>query len=1540
MKRYLSVALMLLFSALFSLAHADFYWENAVPLSKADCHFPRIVSYTDSQNNTVEGGIVIWQEAQKDGKQNGRIYLSAEVQKNGISWIKLPSFAGPFSYSGEIPDIYSAAVDNKGRLAVAVLSGTNTISVFTTDIFKENTDSSASETVFEEFSFGELTQSLVAPRIFSRSDGSFILFATQVENETFTLMHAVSSDGKKWSDFKPFEPAVGLQNVFIPELVKLPDGDLVIFQLSYSSGLRLSYQLYASKYSQSERRWQPAHIVTDRASYDGNFTSWHNQRANLLFVPPEKSGGNGKLYLAWERMYYSSENSGIYFGELDTNGFLINGSEQLSSGGGSASHPELFMHDGKLSVLWFDNRRGVSNVYMAQKDGILWNETAMTNGRYNASFALPYVASNGDLNVFWQQADSKKHSVIQRLSPDRTVQKPSVKAVSYKEGKRSSAEKVTVKVYLPDDSSGIAGFSYSWSQNPAEEPPEVFMNLPEQTSVKTVADNDGLWYFKARVLDYAGNWSSSTYITYERDRTPPAPPLITPPLKDEYGFLSSNTFSAGWEAPEDDDVAGYTYSFEYMDVLPDVMPSETEYTGKAPALPPARLMTTKLDVSFRNADDGIYAFSVAAIDSVGNIGKPAVSYFYLNKYIPYTWITSVNAKANDFGDVSVSILGRGYTKNGTVNEIYISKDGKAPYDRVLTLANKDYTVNSDRRISGITLSDLEEGSYRIGLLHPDRGLYWSGRILTISEFGTVKLGDYTHTFKSPFEPLKNAKYAVSLGIIAVLLTFMLLITSFFVSMRGIISAAKDSVAIRHEVQALIEGDTMPMEKKMLAENIKHKGVSLKYKLVFFTSTLVLVVVLLVSIPLGFYMIRNQEKTLAGGLNDRVEVLMESLASGVKTYMPSQNVLELSFLPDQISAVKEAVYSTIIGLSSDGNSTSIDYLWATNDESIADKIDTKSINFGKSRITEETVAAIAEKCSVLNEKASEKVSEIAAGITRLNAEGIALASKSDAASQERLAEIQTITRQLSEKLTAELTALSYEGAGSYPEYSNTTLSRDNTTYLFYKPVLYRQGAEQNFVRGIVLLEISTAEPLQSLGYAEKNVIFIAVAVALVAILLGLLGSLILSSYILRPIKKLASHVAMIRDTEDKEELEGKDIIVKSHDEIGLLGETVNDMTHGLIKAAAAAKDLTVGKEVQKMFIPLEVDSHGRKLTTGKIDDDRTEFFGYYEGAKGVSGDYFDYLKLDDKNYAMIKCDVSGKGVPAALIMVEVATLFLHYFKDWSYKKNGYNLTPVVSQINDLIEARGFKGRFAAFTLCIYNSETGDLYFCNAGDNLIHIYDSETGKKNTITLPESAAAGVFPTFMVDMKGGFKVSKLHLKPGDVLFLYTDGIEEAKRLFRDENLNLITCQEPGLAPESPHGYHTVGQDGEEMAPERVNAIIEAVFHRKTFKLEKFHNPIPNEELVFDFSTCNGTAEEVIMALVSVEKIFRMYKNPAATDFDIVQVDAKIDAFLNEHFLQYNEYCSHRKPHPQYEEYKYYTRICEDVQYDDLTLIAIRRKK
>ena len=88
-----------------------------------------------------------------------------------------------------------------------------------------------------------------------------------------------------------------------------------------------------------------------------------------------------------------------------------------------------------------------------------------------------------------------------------------------------------------------------------------------------------------------------------------------------------------------------------------------------------------------------------------------------------------------------------------------------------------------------------------------------------------------------------------------------------------------------------------------------------------------------------------------------------------------------------------------------------------------------------------------------------------------------------------------------------------------------------------------------------------------------------------------------------------------------------------------------MTGNLIEKSKSDKQLLLGKEIQEKFIPLSA-----------VKEKNFEIYGFYEGAKGVSGDYFDYKKINDDCYTFIMCDVAGKGVPAALIMVEIFTLF--------------------------------------------------------------------------------------------------------------------------------------------------------------------------------------------------------------------------------------------------------------------------------------------
>ncbi len=1540
------IPFLLLLLAAFPAVSRDFYWEHPTPVGPYDSRFP------DSSSNGAASAI-IWEEIESSGSDGGSIWLSMRIY-TGLEWRQKDRFAGPFRYAGEIPSIASVTIDSRNKILVTAATAASTVSVFVSEDWGEN---------FSRVDLPVSTPAVLAPKVFTTRNDGYLLFGTRGSEENFNLVWSHSDDGVSWSAFEPFAPAAGLSQAFLPDHVTHGNSDIIVFQALGQD--KSPYQLYSTVSRDSGASWSEPTVITgftepgeSPASAAGRSENWINQRAKLLSI------GNS-VSLVWERSRTTNLKYGIYLATLNEFGALIGNPERVSPADGNCFDPDIVELDGAPAILWFDNRRGANRIYFSQRQGLFWNETdlAQTNlvqTSYDAVFGRLLPTADG-LEIYWQQAQRKGDQRLMRLVPDETVRKPSIAPANFIASGKGRGEAVRATVRLPEDSSGIAGYDWAWALG--SEPPvgTQIKLLQNQTSLSVNADQDGTWYLGVRAADYAGNWSEPVYIAYTRDTTAPVAPIIDAPDTDEKGFGISNSLTLRWEPAEPDDIAGYSWNFEYLapetylsvlaahnssrgQTAPVAVPSSFDFESAAAnrfrVSPLSRTVRTRgASTSIRNVDNGIYAISVAAIDSVGNVGPAAVRYIALNKYVPYTYITYIDSKVDETGVVSLSIIGRGFTQNGTVSSLYIDRDGIAPWDVDLTRESRRFTVSSDRVIQNIALADLEEGDYRIGLLHPVRGLYFSKPILHVDAFGTVKFGDFRYEYKPSWEiSATEAKPALNPGriVLYALMLFALMALAF--SVFGIANTAADSIRIQQEVAALLTGDVMPSEKRKKSVALRSRGISLRFKLTLFTTVLVVSVTLLISIPLGLRFSSNQERTLAAGLASRVNVLLDSLSTSAKAYLPSQNVLELGFLPDQMTALAEATSATVTGNSS-GSATGISFVWATNDAEIASKIDTPSLEPGKSEMQGEENDAIITRVSALEERAALAVDELSQGISSLTQEGIKLALNTDAASVQRRDEIQTITRQLEEKLNNELNRLSKEGSGSWPTYDPESLSRSVTDYVFYKPVLYRRSGDPSYVHGTVRVSISTQSLLAAVDAERNALISTTLTIALFAVAMGVLGALLLASIIISPVRRLAAHVAMIRDTEDKETLEGQDLRLRSRDEIGLLGETINEMTHGLVKAAAASKDLTVGKEVQKMFIPLETDDHGRKLTCGSSSDDHVDFFGYYEGAKGVSGDYFDYIKLDERHYALIKCDVAGKGVPAALIMVEVATLFLDYFKDWKFAKNGYKLDYIVSRINDLIESRGFKGRFAAFTLCIFDAVSGDAHFCNAGDNLVHIYDNSEKRMKVIQLPESSAAGVFPTFMVDMKGGFRVQKIHLDPGDVLFMYTDGIEEAKRLFRTKKLEVHACAEPGLAAEAPHGSHSVGQDNEELGPERVNGIIEAVLSRSPYRLDKWHDSDPDSVYEFDFTKCEGTIEEAILALVSVEKVFRMYRDPKATEFNRVQVDRKVDLFLNKYFMQYGTYCGRRKDHSDYPEYMYYTHLKEDDQYDDLTILGVRKK-
>ncbi len=1509
----------------------NYFWENPVRLSGIGACFPRAVS------NGIDAAS-LWQEVDYS---NSSIYLSGRFFKDGL-WSDVKRFAGPFPYSGEVPDLYSAAMNSSGAVVVTVLSDAKTISVFT---------SFDGGTGFTEKKFSKQNLPLVAPRVYRLSDGGFIAFTSLGRGESFTMLYSRSRDGIAWNDFTEFTPAREMLNPFLPVLLSTENVDVVVFQAQFIVQSRIVYKLFATTSGNGGVSWSsPKMLDTGNESV---FSS--DQRPDLYSF-------GGLSYIAWERTPYNSDNSSVCFAELNVKDCALASRPEQVTDSGKASRPILFSHNDALCLVWFDTRGGTERVYFSRRQGIWWGEqTALSNQGRSSVFAFPMITGNGkNLSFVWQSQFGNNSSVYM-LESDNTVLPPTLSALSYYAGRRSREQNVRIRVTMPRDSSGIRGYSWVWTQNPDEEVPEVLMNLPKENTLALHAVNDSEWFLKVRATDYAGNWSKPAVISYYRDTKPPLPPVINMPELDEAGFVRNNSFNIKWtDFSENEEIAGYSFLFENQGTIPrkfytsrrhpnsnssDSLRSELDlFIEKNPPerykvrSPSSSIMTRGDSSVFRNKKNGVYTFSVRSFDSAGNVSEPSFITIYINKYEPFTRVDSVKKTSDVFGATTLELRGLGFAYDGTIRRITIKRqDGEEPYELNLRLADGDYKVQNDSRITGIKLDNtVPKGKYTISLFHSDRGLLTVRSAFTIEENGTVKIAreyKYTPSWNRVYD---NGKFFVQTGdILFIIILFIALLTLIF-AVRGLLLSIREAAVIGSEVRALFTGDIMPLEKKKQALAMRRRGTSLKLKLISFTAMIVIIVSLLVSLPLGYIMTRSQELTLTEGLQQRVNVLLSSLASGVRTYMPTQNVLELSGLPSQSQALSEANFVTITGLSSDAKTNELNFVWASNDSVLAKKTGSDNFVPGRTQISDEMMMKISGDLTALNEAAYESVGEMAKNIADLNTEGAGLALRSDRISLARSEEISVITTELTARLTKALNGISEQSTSSYPEYSRAKLDRDNTEYLFYRPVLYRQGSSKDYVRGIVFIDVSTSSLIETIDSARRTIVYTAMLVALFAVIVGTIVSWILASVIVRPIKQLAAHVVMIGNTVNKEKLSGKEIVIKSRDEIGQLGDSVNEMTRDLVKAAFDEHLAMDGKVVQRAFLPLTPDEAGNKQTVAILNDPTFQCFGYYEGASEVSGDYFDYKKLDETHYVLIKCDASGHGVPAALIMTVVATLFRKFYEVWSPKKDA-SLDILVTQINDFIESLGIKGKFATLILALVDTRTGDVSLCNAGDNIVHIYDSVTHKEKTLTLQETPAAGPLPTFMVEMKGGFKIEKTHLNKGDVLFLYTDGIEESTRKFRDAACNVIKCEESADVKNGEHGNHKVGSESEQMEPIRIQEIIEAVLNRKKYVLKKYHNPISNESLEFDFTKCAGTTEETILALCSVEKVFRMYKAPDVTQKDTVRADKRIDAFLKTHFNRYDFYCGSQDKELEEPAYVYYSNLREDEQLDDLTLVAAR---
>ncbi len=190
--------------------------------------------------------------------------------------------------------------------------------------------------------------------------------------------------------------------------------------------------------------------------------------------------------------------------------------------------------------------------------------------------------------------------------------------------------------------------------------------------------------------------------------------------------------------------------------------------------------------------------------------------------------------------------------------------------------------------------------------------------------------------------------------------------------------------------------------------------------------------------------------------------------------------------------------------------------------------------------------------------------------------------------------------------------------------------------------------------------------------------------------------------------------------------------------------------GAARLEVHEQELQRGREIQQSLLPKKIPQlPGIAVATA------------WRPARAVGGDYFDVLRLEGNRLAVCIADVSGKGVPAALLMANVQASLRASVRELDSPAR------VCGIVNGMLRESIAANKFVTFFCAVLDANTRTFRYCNAG----HPYPILVSAGTARTLDHGGAVlGVFPSW------DYHDLNLNLKSGDRLLLFTDGITEAE--------------------------------------------------------------------------------------------------------------------------------------------------------------------
>ena len=290
-----------------------------------------------------------------------------------------------------------------------------------------------------------------------------------------------------------------------------------------------------------------------------------------------------------------------------------------------------------------------------------------------------------------------------------------------------------------------------------------------------------------------------------------------------------------------------------------------------------------------------------------------------------------------------------------------------------------------------------------------------------------------------------------------------------------------------------------------------------------------------------------------------------------------------------------------------------------------------------------------------------------------------------------------------------------------------------------------------------------ETAQTYLAKRKITSFSAAAVLLTLTILALASAIILGKKIVKPLNLITLKIANLSETNLEFTMEDA---FRTDDEIEVLAESFAKLSHRTVQYVDEVRRVTAEKE--RIGTELHMANQIQESMLPSIFPafpERKEFdiYAVMDPAREVGGDFYDFFLIDKDHLCMVIADVSGKGIPAALFMM-ISKIIIQ-----SCAMLGRDAGEILTKTNEALCSNNRMEMFVTVWIGILEISTGKLTAANAG----HEYPAiRTGSRFELLKDKHGLViGAMPGIM------YKEYEMELKPGDKLFLYTDGVAEATR-------------------------------------------------------------------------------------------------------------------------------------------------------------------